>query len=114
MSEPEYKLYYFQQRGLGEPIRLILSYLNIPFDDIRVDEFADWMTKWKPWTPLGNVPVLVLKDGTKLSQSVSICRYLGEKHGNYFHFLSFFTGKTSTSKERKTHRITGILQCINY
>ncbi len=70
----EYKLYYFKQRGLGEPIRLIFSYLNIPFEDIRVDQPTEWIGKLKPQTPLGNLPMLVLKDGQKLSQSVSICR----------------------------------------
>lgn len=35
------KLYYFNVRNLAEPIRCILHYLEIPFEDIRV-EMNDW------------------------------------------------------------------------
>lgn len=37
-----YKLYYFDVRALAEPIRMLLTYGNIEFEDHRVS-FADWM-----------------------------------------------------------------------
>jgi prostaglandin-H2 D-isomerase / glutathione transferase len=33
---PEYKLYYFDVKGLGEAIRLVLHYVGQPFQDIRI------------------------------------------------------------------------------
>lgn len=35
-QQPHYKLVYFSIRGLGESIRLILNYLKIVFEDVRV------------------------------------------------------------------------------
>lgn len=35
------KLHYFNITGLGEPIRWILKYGNVEFEDIRY-EFAEW------------------------------------------------------------------------
>lgn len=37
----EYKLRYFEIRGLGEPIRLMFHYANVPFEDIRVTQ-QEW------------------------------------------------------------------------
>ncbi|XP_072391079.1 glutathione S-transferase-like [Diabrotica undecimpunctata] len=68
-----YKLIYFDVTGKGEPIRLLLSYGEIPFEDKRV-EFGEW-PKIKPTTPLGQLPVLEV-DGKAIPQSTAICRYL--------------------------------------
>lgn len=40
---PQYKLTYFNGRGLGEPIRITFAYLNIPYEDVRIshDQWAD-------------------------------------------------------------------------
>lgn len=43
---PKYKLTYFDFSGLGEPIRFIFHYANIPFEDNRVSN-DDW-PKLKP------------------------------------------------------------------
>lgn len=32
----KYRLYYGDLRGLGEPARMILHYVNEPFDDVRL------------------------------------------------------------------------------
>lgn len=42
----EYKLTYFTIKGLAEPIRLILSYMDVKFEDIRIER-EDW-PKIKP------------------------------------------------------------------
>lgn len=36
-----YKLTYFNITGLAEPIRFLLSYLNIDFEDVRI-EYEHW------------------------------------------------------------------------
>lgn len=33
---PEYKVFYFNVKALGEPLRFLLSYGNIPFEDVRI------------------------------------------------------------------------------
>ena len=38
---PAYKLTYFNVRGLGEPIRFLLSYGGIEFEDHRI-AIEDW------------------------------------------------------------------------
>lgn len=30
-----YKFYYFDGRGIGEPIRMVFNYGKIPFEDVR-------------------------------------------------------------------------------
>lgn len=38
---PPFKLTYFNFTGLGEPIRYLLSYGDLEFDDVRID-FEQW------------------------------------------------------------------------
>ncbi|XP_072391080.1 glutathione S-transferase-like [Diabrotica undecimpunctata] len=68
-----YKLIYFDLTARGEPIRMILSYGEIPFEDKRI-QFGDW-PKLKPTTPLGQLPVLEV-DGKPIPHTIAICRYL--------------------------------------
>ncbi|KAK9302918.1 hypothetical protein QLX08_005191 [Tetragonisca angustula] len=75
---PSYKLTYFPVKALGEPIRFLLSYAEIPFEDDRFDR-EDW-PKIKPTTPYGQVPVLEV-DGKKVAQSSAISRYLAKQCG---------------------------------
>lgn len=39
---PTYKLSYLNLKGLGEPIRFILSYGGADFEDVRFDRVTDW------------------------------------------------------------------------
>ena len=45
-----YKLYYFNVTGLGEPIRYLLHYCGIKFEDIRFKDLDEWLQKYKKGT----------------------------------------------------------------
>ncbi|XP_054995741.1 hematopoietic prostaglandin D synthase [Sorex araneus] len=70
---PGYRLIYFNMRGRAEIIRYIFAYLDVPYEDHRVEQ-ADW-PKVKPALPFGKIPVLEV-DGVALHQSLAIARYL--------------------------------------
>uniref|UniRef100_A0A8D8R3S9 glutathione transferase n=1 Tax=Cacopsylla melanoneura TaxID=428564 RepID=A0A8D8R3S9_9HEMI len=75
---PTYKLTYFPIIGLGEPIRFMLSYMEVDFEDVRIN-----LEQWaglKSKTPFGKLPVLEV-DGKPLHQSAAICRYLAKQCG---------------------------------
>lgn len=42
MSQPTYKLYYFDVKALGESIRMLFAYGGIEYEDIGVSE-EDWI-----------------------------------------------------------------------
>ncbi|XP_058456414.1 glutathione S-transferase [Malaya genurostris] len=75
---PDYKVYYFNVKALGEPLRFLLSYGNLPFDDIRITR-EEWPAL-KPTMPMGQMPVLAV-DGKKVHQSVAMSRYLAKQVG---------------------------------
>ncbi|XP_046626358.1 glutathione S-transferase-like [Neodiprion virginianus] len=71
-----YKLTYFAIAGLAEPIRFLLSYGGIDYEDNRVPH-ENWPAI-KPQTPFGQVPILEV-DGKTLYQSNAIVRFLAYK-----------------------------------
>ncbi|XP_044753584.1 glutathione S-transferase isoform X2 [Coccinella septempunctata] len=73
---PAYKVTYFNITALGEPIRFLLSYGKIEFEDCRV-EIEQW-PQLKPSMPFGQLPVLE-HNGKKIPQSLAICRYLAKQ-----------------------------------
>uniref|UniRef100_A0A0N7ZBC2 glutathione transferase n=1 Tax=Scylla olivacea TaxID=85551 RepID=A0A0N7ZBC2_SCYOL len=75
---PEYKLVYFNGRGLGELIRWIFLHGDIPFTDERV-EMSEWPEK-KKVTPGGKLPLLYI-DGKPLWQSMAIGRFAAKLAG---------------------------------
>uniref|UniRef100_A0A914DXL0 glutathione transferase n=1 Tax=Acrobeloides nanus TaxID=290746 RepID=A0A914DXL0_9BILA len=75
----KYKLYYLDFEGRGEPIRLLLHYAGVPFEDFRIG-FQDWKDTWKAKMPFGSVPVLEM-DGIMLPEGHAIERYLAKKFG---------------------------------
>jgi len=74
-----YKLYYFNARGVAEPIRLMLAYANVNFEDVRFARGPEWL-KIKPDMPWNVVPVLEV-DGERISQSRAILRFLASRFG---------------------------------
>lgn len=75
------RLTYFGITGRGEAIRLTLAISGVQFEDNRVP-FSAW-DKIKPTTPWGTLPILELSDGTQLSQTHSILRFVGKHTGLY-------------------------------
>ncbi|KDR24333.1 glutathione S-transferase-like [Zootermopsis nevadensis] len=74
----KYKLSYFCVKALGEPIRFLLSYGGVEFEDYRFEK-EQW-SQIKPTTPFGKAPVLEI-DGKQTHQSAAICRYLAKQFG---------------------------------
>lgn len=78
---PQLKLTYFDfHGGRAEPARLAMHLGGIPFEDHRFTfpEFAEVRKS----TPFGQVPTLHV-DGTVVTQSDSIIRYVGKLAGLY-------------------------------
>lgn len=73
---PAYKVTYFELTGLGEPIRLLLSYGGLEFEDNRIPK--DQWPAVKPSTPFGKMPLLE-HNGKVAHQSLAICRYLAKQ-----------------------------------
>ncbi|ELU08528.1 hypothetical protein CAPTEDRAFT_177140 [Capitella teleta] len=86
---PQYKLVYFDVRGLAEEARWLFALAGQPYEDYRLKD-GEW-DALKPDTPCGQVPMLVV-DGKKLSQSKAIQRYLANEFG--------FIGETDLERAR--------------
>ena len=93
ISSETVTLRYFDIRGLAEPIRLALSYLNIDYEEVKYarcapdckDGLTDWTEAKKVGTESGlfafsQVPSLTYGE-TSLVQSEAILRFLARKHG---------------------------------
>ncbi|CAJ1952881.1 unnamed protein product [Cylindrotheca closterium] len=70
MTKPE--LIYFDAPGRAEPIRMLLHFAGIEYEDTRFPG-SEWPAI-KPTTPLGFVPVMKI-DGKQYCQSLSLTRY---------------------------------------
>nr|ABL09303.1 allergen Aca s 8 [Acarus siro] len=71
---------YWDIRGLGAPIRYLLTYAGIDFEDKRYSDPNEWFGKDKPSLGLDfpNLPYYI--DGSvKLTQTQAILRYIARK-----------------------------------
>mmetsp|Transcript_24817 Transcript_24817/g.36725 ORF Transcript_24817/g.36725 Transcript_24817/m.36725 type:complete len:224 (+) Transcript_24817:84-755(+) len=78
-NAPKLKLYYFNIKGKGEPIRLLCAYAGLELDDFRFSSyqnFADLKESGK--LVFGQVPMLEVDGKHQLIQSGAILRYLGK------------------------------------
>jgi len=76
-----YKVHYFNVKGRGEIIRLILVAADQKFEDIRIEK-ANWL-EVKPTTPTGVLPYVETPDGHIMTQSLAIARTLARKFNLY-------------------------------
>ena len=82
----KFKLVYWNIRGMAQPIRHLLEYLGLPYDDIHLnsDNPNNWFRdafeaiRWKCLFP--NIPYLE-DEGFVLSEPIAICKYLCRKVG---------------------------------
>ncbi len=77
----DYKLTYFDMDGgRAEPVRIAFHAAGIDFDDIRIS-FSDFGEMRKNFR-FTCVPILEI-DGTTVTQSNAMCRFVGKKAGLY-------------------------------
>jgi len=84
MADPpdkSYKFYYFPLTIRAEPIRMLLNHAGAEWRNYMIS-FDQWPAL-KPEMPGNQMPVLELKDGTRMGESQAIMRYLGSVHGYY-------------------------------
>lgn len=71
-----------ETRGAPNPrrVRIFLAekHISIPFEEVDIMAGAARTPQFTALNPLQRVPVLVLDDGTAISESVAICRYFEE------------------------------------
>ncbi len=100
VDDAEFELGYWAIRGLGQPIRFLLSYVNVAFSEVRVgafpdgslipdrsDEALDWELHRKTLDlPFPNLPYLIVVTESRnmhLTQSNAILRFLGRRFDLY-------------------------------
>nr|AUO28662.1 glutathione S-transferase sigma [Lasioderma serricorne]QWV59558.1 glutathione S-transferase sigma 1 [Lasioderma serricorne] len=71
-----YKLTYFPVKALAEPIRFLLRYAGVEFEDVGITK-EHW-PEIKNSMPFGQLPVLEM-NGKIAHQSIAICRYLAKQ-----------------------------------
>ena len=74
------QLYYWDIRALGEPIRLMLEYLGVEYENKHPTSGEEWFaSKFDQGIDFPNLPYLIDGD-KKIPQSYAIMRYLTRKY----------------------------------
>lgn len=76
MIKPE--LLYFDIRGRADPIRMILNFVGVEFEDKQIT-LAQWESL-QSTTPFRRMPVY-REENLEIPESFAILNYLGRKHG---------------------------------
>ncbi|RUV76128.1 MAG: glutathione S-transferase family protein [Mesorhizobium sp.] len=74
-----YKLYTRANTG-GFVVEAALALAGVPFDQIDVPKSASPDQAFLDISPLNQVPVLILPDGSSMTESAAICILLAERH----------------------------------
>jgi glutathione S-transferase len=76
------KLYDFKMAPNPQRVNMFVAEkgIDIPTVEINTRERAQFTDSFKAVNPVSQVPVLELDDGTCISESMAICRYLEELH----------------------------------
>lgn len=82
------ELGYWNIRGLGAPIRMLLHYCDVPFEDVRYEQgdlpelsMAAWLDKkFTLGLDFPNLPYYI-DDRGKFVQTLAILRYIAARHG---------------------------------
>ncbi|KRX08888.1 Thioredoxin-like fold [Pseudocohnilembus persalinus] len=76
---------YWQTRGRGHPIRMLLNYLEVDYTEktYTFEQKQEWFEKDKQELNMDypNLPYIIDNDGYKLSESVAILNYIPERFG---------------------------------
>jgi len=86
------QLGYWKIRGLGAPIRMLLHWCDVSFEDIQYEQggppdfsVASWLDKkFTLGLPFPNLPYYIDERG-RLTQSLVIMRYIAGRHGDLGH-----------------------------
>ena len=81
-----YEFAYWGVRGLGQPMRTLMAYLNLNVNEIVYSNPDDWFQKDKPaiakLTPFPNLPY-IKKGDEVITESWAIMTYLCYETGRY-------------------------------
>ena len=109
-SQPKLKLYYFNIRGKGEPIRLFCAYAGLELEDFRFASREDFgALKEAGKLSFGQVPLLEIDEGKhQLVQTNAIMRYLSVLAGLYPLDDPIAAAKIDAALDQQTDAFTGI------
>jgi glutathione S-transferase len=107
-QQPKLKLYYFNIKGKGEPIRLFCAYAGLELEDYRIASFDEFgALKESGKLAFGQVPLLELDGKDQLVQTASILRYLAKISGLYPED-PILAAKVDAALEQETDAFTGL------